>query len=559
MKRFICILLALIMVLSMAACGKEESPNRTTDTKNEAETKLETESKPETESKSEEESTPETESKPEEESQPQPEAEKPPIPSTETGVLPLSVMFYHDSLVEWGEGYSRLAYVAWDEVYLEGPCAEEYPHLVDALNYVNRSFRGWSDKDMVDLTERAKTQAAQMGEDFTGFESNNCVYVQRADSRVFSLLSQRILSDGQAMGPSYSYSGVNLDSTTGLQVTIDLVLTDMHALPQLLEEALVKKYADYPDGAFGGMAEKLKSYTPRDYKWTIGYQGVTFYFDEQELLTPHHGGVSVTLWFQDHPDLFVEAYTQCPKNGYASALPLGTDVEVDLKPGDGKTERLYIAIHEDKSLQIEVDQSHYLDEYFGYYMEAYLVTPDNQNFYLYIESHSDNDYSTIHIYSLKTGGVVPLTELNGLGFEGVELEHAEYGETYYTRFFNDPTRYSLYTRSYLLSTVSSARFYHTDPKTGIPQPDTDYYTMDPSMPPLISKISLKVKMLPGNTTKTLPAGTKFYFLRTDNKTYVDMRLEDGRECRIHVVHRDWELFVNGVSEYECFEELMYAG
>ena len=165
----------------------------------------------------------------------------------------------------------------------------------------------------------------------------------------------------------------------------------------------------------------------------------------------------------------------------------------------------------------------------------------------------------VHVYALKSGEVVPLTNLNSLGFESIRVERAVSGETYYRRVFNDPSRFSLSTYAYMLSTVASARFYHIDPKTGIPQPETDYYTMDPNMPALISKIALTVEMLPENDNESLPAGTKFYFLRTDNESYVDMRLEDGRECRIYVVRQDWELYVDGHSEYDCFDNLMYAG
>lgn len=541
MKRLLCILLALVMVLAMAGCSKE-GPSDSSSGKEE-----ETESLPVTESGSEA------------ETGTQPEPQMPASPSADSGLLPLSVMLGSGYLSEWSQDHAQLAYTQWDEVYLESTCAGEYRQLMDALAYVNRSFRGWGDTNHLALTERAKTAAAQLGESFAGYEARNRVCIQRADSRVFSLLSQRIVSDGQAMGLSYTYEGVNLDSATGMQVTIDLVLTDMDSLPQLLEDALTKKYADYPEGAFAGMADKLKGYGPRDYKWTISYQGVTFYFDEQELLTPHHGGVSVTLWFADHPDLFVEAYTQFPENGYALTLPLNADVEVDLLPGDGKTDRLYLALDADQNLKVEVNQSRYQEEWFGYYMEAYLVTTDNRNFYLYLVSHADSDYSVVHVYALMSGELVPLTELNSLDFEDVRVENPEYGETYYGLVFNDPSRFSLYTHAYMLSTVASSRFYHTDPKTGIPQPETDYYTMNPDMPPLISKISLTVKMLPDETDAVLPSGTKFYFLRTDNETYVDMGLEDGRECRIYLVRQDWEWFVDGHSEYDCFENLMYAG
>ena len=57
----------------------------------------------------------------------------------------------------------------------------------------------------------------------------------------------------------------------------------------------------------------------------------------------------------------------------------------------------------------------------------------------------------------------------------------------------------------------------------------------------------------------LPAGTEFYFIRTDGASYVDARLTDGRECRIMVEFEDYTQTINGVDQWECFDNLLYAG
>ena len=66
-------------------------------------------------------------------------------------------------------------------------------------------------------------------------------------------------------------------------------------------------------------------------------------------------------------------------------------------------------------------------------------------------------------------------------------------------------------------------------------------------------------ILPENKVETVPAGTEFSFLRTDNESYVDLKMEDGRECRIEFEEIDYTSCSNGVPEWECFENLMYAG
>ena len=38
-----------------------------------------------------------------------------------------------------------------------------------------------------------------------------------------------------------------------------------------------------------------------------------------------------------------------------------------------------------------------------------------------------------------------------------------------------------------------------------------------------------------------------------------MRMDDGRECRVSVEFDGWERMVNGISEYDAFDGILYAG
>ena len=124
--------------------------------------------------------------------------------------------------------------------------------------------------------------------------------------------------------------------------------------------------------------------------------------------------------------------------------------------------------------------------------------------------------------------------------------------------FNDPSGFELGTHMDMLGTMTGTKIYRTDPETGLPFTEMQAYTL-PEDRELVSLIDLELQILPELETQTVPAGTKFYFLRTDGETYVDMYLEDGRECRVEVEHRDWQHYVNGVDEYECFDGILYAG
>ena len=60
-------------------------------------------------------------------------------------------------------------------------------------------------------------------------------------------------------------------------------------------------------------------------------------------------------------------------------------------------------------------------------------------------------------------------------------------------------------------------------------------------------------------TEEMPAWTVFYFQRTDDQTFVEMELEDGRSCRIDVDKSGRAQTVNGIDIYECFEGIVFAG
>lgn len=518
MKRLLCVLLALIMVLSMAGCAEEDSPRR-----------------------NRKEQTEETETE------------------TKSQIQPLEVLVGGQYINRWSDDYIQLAYVSWQDVILSDGCAAEYPNLAAALLNRNRDLHALSEESLEMLCESAEMDIEKWGEDFPGYLDDTRTYVQRADNHIFSACYQYEIFNG-GMRPFYGTTCLNLDPATGKPVIIDQVITDMDGLPQLLTDALRAKYTELPAETFDGTAEQLESYIPEAYTWTIGYQGVTFYFGAYELTDGAAGPMTVTLWFADNPNLFQKAYLQCPESGYTISLPQSGYADVDLNPDEAGYDQLALGLDEDGRLWIELNDSRiYNDEFYAYYLDAYLVTPDNENFYLYIDSSSDNDYRALHVYELKAGQPILRTVLWGHGMDGQWIEKYEFGETYFARNFNDPSNYTLFTRADMLSTISATRPYHTDPKTGLPQTDSEYYTLSSVMPPLVSLIPLEVKMLPDESAETLPAGTKFYFLRTDNETYVDMALEDGRECRIYVVRRDWEWIVDGRSEYDCFENLMYAG
>ena len=95
----------------------------------------------------------------------------------------------------------------------------------------------------------------------------------------------------------------------------------------------------------------------------------------------------------------------------------------------------------------------------------------------------------------------------------------------------------------------------------MPVEDSYFFALPGDRAPLTTLVSLEVEIVPEFEPETLPEGENLWFLRTDGHSYVDMRMEDGRECRIDVEDgpEGWERYVNGMPETDCFDGLLYAG
>lgn len=78
---------------------------------------------------------------------------------------------------------------------------------------------------------------------------------------------------------------------------------------------------------------------------------------------------------------------------------------------------------------------------------------------------------------------------------------------------------------------------------------------------LVTAIELEVEILEDGVykTRTLEVGTEICPTATDSKTYMLFTLANGEEGRIFFTKVDYECYVNGIDQYECFEEVLYWG
>ncbi|MDO4733445.1 MAG: DUF3298 domain-containing protein [Bacillota bacterium] len=490
---------------------------------------------------------------------PSQEAEAESVEITESALLPLQLYLGSHYLDEWDENFNVLCAMSWQNLRMGEESAKRFPALYEILQGMDAENAAYYASTMEGLLPQAKEACAANPEYFSGFSMESRYSPQRADSFVLSIMEDSYEYTG-GVHPNYGCFCMNFDPASGELLQLEDILLNTESLPQLLAEKIRSKYSF---DSFEGLEGQLADYSLIDFNWSLGYQGITFYFNPSEIAAYAVGLLSVTIWFDENPELFQEKYMEVPEGGYARLLPLFTEVEVDLKANDGRRDQLSVFTVEgeygSKQLQILWNEVEFVeDDYTGFELIPYLVCLGEgaaARYFLYVETVGENGYRSLYMYDLNGEVISMIAELSGAGFPSY---HDEEQGIYYYALFNDPSSFLLGTKINILGSMTGTKHYSTNPQSGIAETTADAYDLPEDMPEIISKIPLRVRILPQLQEEELPAGTHFSFLQTDNESYVDMSLPDGRKCRIDFEYKDWTLTINGVPDLDCFEELIYS-
>ena len=444
--------------------------------------------------------------------------------------------------------------VYWDELFVGEEMEGEYPELADALLAMNEQRRADMEALSGELTELAEEMDGEV-EWVTSLYGSFDYFVQRADSKVLSVRSDSTVYWG-GMHEEYGTAGVNLSPETGMEIALGDVLVNRDALlemiAQRIDEIRPEVYREDVLNALKGLADE-------EFEWTLGYEGVTFYFNPY-VIPEAVGRLIVMFTYDEVRELMNPEYRpDVIGSAYAVKVPWFEQIPFELDPLSSELDSLMLTAvmgeyEAYEQIRIEVNGEAYEEETFAYNLEAYLVVTGvgvGQKCFLYLEAVSENDYTRLVVYDLNGEAPVKVGELEATGLAG--------GWYYEAEVFDDPTEFELDTRLEILGTRTGVRTYTIGEHTGMPMPKTDYFEISDNGYPMTSLIDLKVRMLDTNAEETIPAGTEFYEIRTDGESYVDFRLNDGRECRIEVDTDGYPDTIDGIPEDECFEGIMYAG
>lgn len=220
---------------------------------------------------------------------------------------------------------------------------------------------------------------------FVPHESLTDVFVRRADTLAVSLMKYGESYEGGAHG-LYGVSGVNFDTQTGRELTLDDVFTDKNALMKAIENRLRQ---DYPKASFmesGGSAllrEMVEQMVGNGtIPWTLDSCGVTFYFNPYLIGSYMEGIFTATILFNEEPDLFREKYRHAPAYYCMELMPYQK-----VRTTFAKNTNSSISVgSSDSGLLITVDDKKLDDSGEAGGLRPVLVSLADGNRYLYVDA-----------------------------------------------------------------------------------------------------------------------------------------------------------------------------
>lgn len=465
---------------------------------------------------------------------------------------------------------------------------DTYPELYKSLNDESIRSLEASQANADGLISQAMDDAENSKKEnrpfFGPYSDYSRVSISRADSKLLSFFEDYSNFMGGAHG-MYGRSGYTYDINTGKKLSItDVVkLTEDDLVPVLKEKLLAQNDEDEYDD----LDEKLKNYkldseTVFDeetqeltcgYNWYLDYDGMHFYFGPYEIASYAVGAVDVVIAYDELPGTMNDKYLPDKKSGYI----VNSDITMVGKEWDDESNTELHFVYDAEESEDSYDYGYDCtaltlkkgdksataeDEFFTYnydknYLKQYKVVTADGREYIYVCALTFNDYTDVMVFDIndddiKLAGVFTCH----LVYDTTDSKHS--GEFIPT----DPENMYFAQVGDLFGTYTCYGRYIVG-KDGMPESVDSVYKISWGSEEAKSLKSVKVTMLDEEYNEqgeeTVDAGEHFLPIRTDNSSFVDCRLDDGRLVRLKFTQTDYPSQIDGVNVEDLFEGLVYAG
>jgi len=415
----------------------------------------------------------------------------------------------------------------------------EIPTLPDgASEGLHKAMQAYEEGQLAALKQYAAAHQNKSEQDYN-YQYAGDVTICRSDSNFLSFV--RGVNSFTADAEGYSY-----DSRTGEALKLSQVVKDMSRLQDAVDEVL-------KENGQGERAAIAKEALSKDaIVWALGNEGLELFIAQSD--GSYVAYTRIVVSYERYPELFQEGVTLRPAEYAAQLMTTGKNYI------DGKVVQVNAPETEGGSFTVTVDDKQFTVEKpeMAGGLISLLYVKKGTNTYLYPEFQGDySDFSYLLPVNLETGKASKLSEDRELGM-GFDLQNAV-----------NPDALALSVPSDTLSTLYTSYPVKIG-SDGAPEASGDRYYFS-GLTVLHSKQALTLSLVKDGAETgekaEVPADSNYFFYAGDNKTYVDFRLEDGREVRVHIKNYPEDVWEEGSAwiveeqykDIDVFSGMRYAG
>lgn len=450
------------------------------------------------------------------------------------------------SAVRYAEdGETLLAEFTEDNVTLSGAGYEKGAEAVERLlGRTQADVEKAADDMAADAADHYEFTKGDEYSFFTAYFSYSECEVTRLDERVLSVKR----SGYEYIGGAHGYGGdwgTTIDLESGLKLELPHLMEDIAGFWTKAEEVVLSNLAEREEELYedyqAGMSQQLEKTD-----WYMDGAGIEFCFNTYEIAPYSSGTIVVCVPYAEVAAYMKPEYLNT-RDEYVVKVPQNEKVQFAQKGG----EIMEVAFenHSPSEYTSELflilnGQENSLGENIWMY-EAYLIRrADGRTFLVYDFDWASDDFETV-VCEVTEGTVNDTDRIwasigkNSVGLYRLGLSFSiQVLGSYYSNM-----EYQLTEDGKLEPTEERYEIIHRSESEGL----------------LLTK-DLPVEVDGGQTV--VPAGSRIHVVATDNEGIAWFETVDGSMAGMIRYERredDYQLYIDGVSEYEYFEYLPYAG
>lgn len=417
---------------------------------------------------------------------------------------------------------------------LEG---EQYPEIREAVENWSRAREEGFQETVNDYDIYAQEHLEMLLEEaegenvvFHGYSTYCYLEYTRADRKVLSFCQMYSDYTGGAHG-NYAYEGTTFDVATGKELELADLLQEETTQEMFCETAgslIAGKLEEmHPEGLYSDYETVIRESLEQGGNWYLDASGITFIFNPYEIGPYAMGPSFVPLGQEELANMIKPEYLELSEEGMAR-LPEEELEAYELPEFTGSAgEENYFRIG-----------------------NGYIIHKESgQEFLVFDVDMASDDYIT-YIYEMTENGLVKRDETTICS----SINPA----------YMNPEMLELQVRVDALGTYS-ARVYYNLNEEGKLESEEGPWELENDVTWRTLTTTRELPVIFDGKNENLPAGSQICLTAVDLEGIVWFQETDGgREGEIHFTRGNdeassWPIYIDGLEEFEYFEELPYAG